>query len=163
MEFNARLLNASRVKASRNPEWEAHLTVADHVRYLRLVDELNYHKATCPEHFAISEEHRDLSGEHYLHATTALGFIAGVAPRIKVASQITILPLVSRIVQAKMWATLDSLSGGRAIMQAAVGWHEEEYGIWACPSTNGAVGWMNISRRSWSSGAATTRPSMARS
>jgi probable F420-dependent oxidoreductase len=133
LKFNARMLNASHVKALRTPEWETRLAVADHVCYLRLVDELGYHKATCPEHFVISEGHRDLSGEQYFHATTALAFIAGVAPRIKVASQITILPLLNPIVQAKMWATLDCLSGGRAIMQAAVGWHEEEYGMLGVP------------------------------
>jgi alkanesulfonate monooxygenase SsuD/methylene tetrahydromethanopterin reductase-like flavin-dependent oxidoreductase (luciferase family) len=52
---------------------------------------------------------------------------------VKLGSNITILPLQHPIVQAKLWATLDWLSGGRAVMMVGVGWMEEEYDMLGVP------------------------------
>jgi len=127
MRLNLHMLNGSQVAAMAPPDWEKGLTGADIERQLRLADELGFWKVTVPEHFGIPAAHIGLSGDHYAHPTTALGFCAGVTRSLKLASCITILPLQHPLVQAKLWATLDWLSGGRAEIVAAVGWLEAEY------------------------------------
>ena len=133
MKFNVGLLNSVHVKALRQPAWERDLTAADQARALRLADDLGYWKASVPEHLVIPNAHLELSGDHYPQATTALGFIAGIAPRMKLSSSVTILPLQHPIVHAKMWATLDWLSGGRAVMMVGVGWLEGEFDLLGVP------------------------------
>jgi probable F420-dependent oxidoreductase len=133
VKFNLSYLNGTQVPALGRPEWEKRLTPADQSRALKLADDLGFWKVNCPEHFVIGKEHRELSGDHHVQATTALAFAAGVAPRLKLSSFITILPLLNPIVQAKLWATLDWVSGGRAVMTVGVGWHEEEYDMLGVP------------------------------
>jgi len=127
MKFNVHMLNGAQTSAMGFPAWEFALGGADIERQLRLADELGFWKVTVPEHFAIPKAHIELSGDHYAHPTTSLGFCAGVTRSLKLASVITILPLQHPLVQAKMWATLDWLSGGRAEIVAAVGWLDAEY------------------------------------
>jgi probable F420-dependent oxidoreductase len=127
MKFTVALLNSAHVKALKVPEWHDTVTPEQHAKALRLADELGYSKVNVPEHFAIPKDHIELSGDHYPHAVTALAFIAGHTQRMRLSSGITILPLVHPIAQAKMWATLDWLSGGRAIMNVGVGWLADEF------------------------------------
>jgi probable F420-dependent oxidoreductase len=127
MKFNINFPNSNHVKAMYPPEWERALQPADQARGLRLAEELGFSKILMPEHFGIPASQVDLSGDHFPQTTTALGFVAGVTSRIKLSSYITILPLQHPLIHAKMWATLDWLSGGRAVMMAAVGWLKEEY------------------------------------
>lgn len=133
MKFNVSLLNSAHVKALEQPLWERKLTAADQARALRLADELGFWKANVCEHFAIPQEHFELSGDHYPQSTTALGFIAGLTTNLKLSSAITILPLLHPIVHAKMWATLDWLSAGRAVMMVGVGWLEAEFDLLGVP------------------------------
>jgi len=140
MRLNVHMLNGSRVAAMTPPAWEEGLTGADIERQLRLADQLGFWKVTVPEHFAIPAAHIELSGDHFAHPTTALGFCAGVTRSLKLASLITILPLQHPLIQAKQWATLDWLSGGRAEIVAAVGWLEAEYEMLGLPfSERGAI------------------------
>jgi hypothetical protein len=48
---------------------------------------------------------------------------------MRVGSNITLLALQNPIVQAKMWAVLDWVSGGRADINIGVGWLQEEFDI----------------------------------
>jgi len=140
MKLNVHMLNGCQVAAMGFPDWEAKLTGADIERQLRLADELGFWKVTVPEHFGIPAAHIELSGDHYANPTASLGFCAGVTRNLKLASWITILPLQHPLVQAKLWATLDWLSGGRTEIVAAVGWLEEEYEMLGLPfSERGAM------------------------
>jgi probable F420-dependent oxidoreductase len=129
MKFSVGLLNGVQVPALQAPLWERSLTPADQARALKLADELGFYKASASEHFVISKEHRALSGDHYPQTTTALAFMAGVTSRLKLTSAVTLVPLIHPIVQAKMWSTLDWLSGGRAILMAGVGWLKDEFDL----------------------------------
>lgn len=127
MKFNIGLLNSVHVKALRQPEWEHGLTPSQQARAVRHAEALGYWKVGVPEHFAIPADHIELSGDHYPQSTTALAWIAGFTATIRLASHITILPLQHPIVHAKMWSTLDWLSGGRAVLTAGVGWLDGEF------------------------------------
>ncbi len=68
-----------------------------------------------------------------LEPLVTLGFLAGVTERIRLGTWVMVLPHRNPIVTAKMWATLDVLSGGRMQMGAGVGWMEEEIRLLGAP------------------------------
>ena len=67
------------------------------------------------------------SDEPYLETMTLLGYLAACTERIKIGSTVVILPYRNPVVQAKMFASLDSLTGGRMICGIGVGWLEKEF------------------------------------
>jgi probable F420-dependent oxidoreductase len=129
MKFTTIILDTVRVKAINVPEWEMQATPFQRKEAMRVAEKLGFYKIACPEHFIIPNDHLDLTGAHYLHAATGLGFAAGVTEKMRLTSNITILPLQQPIQQAKMWASLDWLSGGRADLNVGVGWLKEEFDI----------------------------------
>ncbi|GIT02116.1 MAG: hypothetical protein CM1200mP27_07410 [Chloroflexota bacterium] len=60
---------------------------------------------------------------------TLLGFLAACTNRIKLGSTVVILPYRNPVVQAKMFASLDVLTGGPIICGVGVGWLEKEFEI----------------------------------
>jgi probable F420-dependent oxidoreductase len=69
-----------------------------------------------------------------------LSFVAAATTRIRLATGILILPQRNPVVLAKEVATLDALSGGRAILGVGVGWLKEEFDIIGVPfESRGAI------------------------
>jgi probable F420-dependent oxidoreductase len=64
---------------------------------------------------------------------TWLAYIAAVTKRIKLGTGVAILPLRNVVYTAKEMATLDQLSGGRAILGAGAGWMKEEFDVLGVP------------------------------
>lgn len=64
-----------------------------------------------------------------------LSFMAGISTTLKLATGIMILPQRHPAYVAKEWATLDRLSGGRAILGIGVGWLAEESEALGIPFT----------------------------
>src|SRR6202012_152582 len=118
--------NSMHVRALLQP-WEEQLGGEEIARAVKHADRMGFDKLTCAEHFIIPKAHRELTGYHFLHSTGALSFAAGVTRHLKLTSMVNLLPLQNPIVQAKAWATLDWLSGGRAEPLFGVGWLEAEY------------------------------------
>jgi probable F420-dependent oxidoreductase len=63
----------------------------------------------------------------WLDCLASLQFVAAVTERVKLGTTVLILGYRPAIQQAKAWATLDHLSGGRAILGVGVGWMKEEF------------------------------------
>jgi probable F420-dependent oxidoreductase len=113
--------------------WEHGLTGADIVRVAKVAEELGFTGVFLPEHFVTPNEHLDLSGNHYFHASTAQGFLMGATSTISVGSLLNVLPLQHPVITAKALATLDWFSGGRAFATLGVGWLKHEYDIIGVP------------------------------
>ena len=62
----------------------------------------------------------------FLEPLATLGFLAGATKRVHLGTWVMVLPHRNPIVTAKMWATLDVLSGGRMMAGVGIGWMEEE-------------------------------------
>jgi probable F420-dependent oxidoreductase len=94
-----------------------------------LADRLGFSRLTVGEHFLVPEGHVEISGAHYVHAPTALAYLAGHTSRIRLASNVSIVTLQHPIVHAKQWAVLDWMSGGRADLMVGAGWLKEEFDV----------------------------------
>lgn len=121
-----------RVKAMMQP-WEVSVTGADQTRMAKCADDWGYDMIAVPEHFAIPNDHVELSGPHYLQSTVAQAYLAGATQRIKLNSCITVLPLQHPIVLAKSLATADWMSSGRMMVTFGVGWLEREFDLLGVP------------------------------
>jgi probable F420-dependent oxidoreductase len=69
----------------------------------------------------------------FLEPIVALGFLAGVTKRVRLGTWVLVLPHRNPIVTAKMFASLDVLSGGRIMLGAGIGWMEEEITLLGAP------------------------------
>lgn len=121
-----------RLKASVQP-FESAVRGPDQLRMARRAESLGYDMIGVPEHFVVPLSHLELSGPHYFHGIAAMSAIAGATEKIRVNSCILILPLQHPAVTAKGLATLDWMSGGRAIATFGVGWDAEEFDILGVP------------------------------
>ncbi|OBF92005.1 LLM class F420-dependent oxidoreductase [Mycobacterium sp. 852002-51152_SCH6134967] len=121
-----------RLKAMMQP-WEASVTGADQTRMAKCADEWGYDMIAVPEHFAIPNDHVELSGPHYLQSTVAQAYLAGATQRIMLNSCITVLPLQHPIVLAKSLATADWMSSGRMMVTFGVGWLGREFDLLGVP------------------------------
>ena len=71
--------------------------------------------------------------EPFLETMTMLGYMAACSNTIRLGSTVIILPYRNPIVQAKMFSSLDVLSGGRMICGVGVGWLEKEFDTLGVP------------------------------
>lgn len=67
------------------------------------------------------------SGTEWLEWLTTAAFVAGVTERVGIGVGVCVLPLRQPILLAKQVATLDQLSGGRALLGLGAGWMAEEF------------------------------------
>lgn len=98
--------------------------------YLRRAEDLGFDSATCIDHVLTVPPYT--SGT-WLEPMVLLGALAAVTCRIKLGPMGITLPLRNPVYYAKEWATLDVLSGGRAIFGVGVGWHEKEFAVMNVP------------------------------
>ncbi len=132
MKFVFGIPHMTRLKALVAP-WEHTVTGPDQLRMARRAEALGYDMIAVPEHFVVPLSHVELSGPHYLHAIAGMSALAGATQTIRINSCILILPLQHPVVTAKGLATLDWMSGGRAIATFGVGWDAEEFAILGVP------------------------------
>ena len=83
-----------------------------------------------------------------------LGYVAGLTRRVRLGTTVLVLPLRNPVYAAKLIATLDALSGGRAVLGIGVGWLEEEFRALQAPpfAQRGAVTdeYVRLYRALWS-------------
>ena len=67
------------------------------------------------------------AGSPWLDCLASLQFVAAVTERVRLGTTVLIIGYRGALQQAKSWASLDHLSGGRAILGVGVGWMKEEF------------------------------------
>lgn len=65
----------------------------------------------------------------YLDALTALAWVAAQTRVVRLGTSVLVLPMRHPLPVAKAMATLDYLSGGRAVLAVGAGWFEEEFAL----------------------------------
>lgn len=113
----------------------------DIIRLAQRVEALGFESVWCGDHLVmptgkITQYPYTADGsfarpptEGFLEPFTLLAYVAGATQTIKLGMTVIILPYRNPIVQAKMLACLDILSGGRLICGVGVGWLEKEFQV----------------------------------
>lgn len=72
----------------------------------------------------------------FLEPLATLLFVAGCTERMRLGTTVMVAGYRPPVQTAKMWSTLDVLSGGRAILGIGIGWMKEEFEALGMPSDN---------------------------
>jgi probable F420-dependent oxidoreductase len=101
----------------------------------RYVEERGFDSFWAPEHThmpVVGHEHYPAGGDvawiyrSFYDPFTTLGAVAAVTERLLLGTSVILLPQRDAILTAKEVATVDVLSGGRAVVGAGAGWEREE-------------------------------------
>lgn len=136
-------------------DWGVHLPhlgkAADRenlLHFAQRVDELGFHSGWASDHIAWPREilssypyTSDGSfpappGTAWLDPISTLTFVAGCTENLKLGTTVLILGYRPPVQTAKMFASLDVLSGGRALLGVGVGWMKEEFDVLQMPYDN---------------------------
>ena len=110
-------------------------------RFARSVEELGFESVWTGDHIVLPTAETDQypytedgrftasPDDPQLDALMTLAYVASATRDIRIGTTVIIVPYRNPIVQAKMFATLDVLTGGRAICGVGVGWLEQEFDV----------------------------------
>jgi probable F420-dependent oxidoreductase len=96
-------------------------------RIAQAADRLGFYAITITDHPLVPLAWEANGGHHDWDPFTTLAFMAAHTQRIRLMTNIIVLPYRSPILTAKMLSTLDRLSGGRVIAGVAAGYLEGEF------------------------------------
>jgi probable F420-dependent oxidoreductase len=138
------------------------------IKFARRAEELGFESLWCGDHIVLPTAGTNQypytadgsfprsSDIGFLETMTVLAYVAAVTERIRLGSTVIILPYRNPIVQAKMFASLDVLSGGRAICGVGVGWLQKEFDTLGVPyAERGAMSdeYLQVFRLLWTADA----------
>lgn len=109
--------------------WEIDATVADLVAVSKAADRLGYHHLTASEHVAVPVDVEPRRGQRYWDLLSTLSYLAAITERIRLATNMVVLPYHHPLEVVKHYSTLDRLSGGRLILGVGVGSLKEEFAL----------------------------------
>jgi probable F420-dependent oxidoreductase len=96
-------------------------------RFARAAEQAGFSALAFTDHPAPSDKWIKAGGHDSFHMTTALGYCAAVTSTIRLMPYALVLPFRNPFLVAKEIATLDTISGGRVILAAAVGYLRSEF------------------------------------
>ena len=85
------------------------------------------------DHVIVDDGARSEPWRNVYDPLMTLAYVAGFTSRVMLGTSVLIMPYRNPIVTAKMVATLDRLSGGRAIAGIGAGWSQPEYDALGVP------------------------------
>lgn len=109
------------------------------VKTANWAEELGYHSIWLTDHVVLAEEVNSWypyrthgrwdypSDTKWTDPLLTLAWAGAAAPSLKLGTSVMVIPLRNPILLAKQLASLDFLTGGRAILGAGAGWMEEEF------------------------------------
>src|SRR5436309_9688096 len=97
-------------------------------------EELGFWGVTAPDHVVAPDEWaRAGGGEQWFDPFVLLSYLAAATSRIRLITHVIVLPYRSPFAVAKAVASLDQVSGGRAVFGAGSGYLKEEFEILGVP------------------------------
>ena len=107
--------------------WEGAAGPDEILTVARAADRLGFAWVTCSDHVAVPASHAASMGATWYEPATTLAFVAAATTRIRLLSHVLVLPYRHPLVAAKLFATLDRLSAGRAVIGAGSGHLKAEF------------------------------------
>jgi probable F420-dependent oxidoreductase len=114
-------------------DWERHAGPAELARVARAADGSGFLYVAVCDHVAIPRSMASTTGTWWQDCLTTLGWLAAHTERVALLSHIYVLAFRHPLVAAKGFATLDHLSGGRAIVGVGAGHVEAEFDALGVP------------------------------
>lgn len=108
--------------------WEASAGPAELARVARACDRAGFDNVSVCDHVAVPRHLADRMSTVWYDPVATLGWLAGITERVRLLSQVYVLPYRSPLQTAKSFATLDALSGGRVVLGVGAGHVEAEFG-----------------------------------
>ncbi|WP_431774799.1 TIGR03619 family F420-dependent LLM class oxidoreductase [Streptomyces cucumeris] len=107
--------------------WEAAAGPADLLALARAADRLGFAYLAVCDHVAIPRRLAGAMGTVWYDPVATLGALAAATERIRLLSHVAVAALRHPLLNAKQYATLDHLSGGRLILGVGAGHVREEF------------------------------------
>ena len=96
-------------------------------------EELGFDALFVNDHVIVDDSPRSVPWRSVYDPLMVLSYVAARTSRVMLGTSVLIMPYRNPIVTAKMVATLDQMSGGRAIAGIGSGWNEAEYAALGVP------------------------------
>ena len=96
-------------------------------------EDLGFDALFVNDHVIVDDSARSEPWRNVYDPLMVLSYVAAMTSSIRLGTSVLIMPYRNPIVTAKMIATLDQMSGGRAIAGVGAGWSEAEYGALSVP------------------------------
>ncbi len=90
-------------------------------------EEMGFDALFVNDHVIVDDSARSESWRNVYDPLMVLAYVAARTSRVMLGTSVLIMPYRNPVVTAKMIATLDQMSGGRAIVGVGSGWNEAEY------------------------------------
>lgn len=113
--------------------WEATAGVAELVQVTQACDAAGFDYVAVCDHIAVPPAQAEAMSTEWWDTIATLSYLAAVTERVRLLSHVYVLPYRHPLVAAKAWATLDALSGGRAILGVGAGHVEGEFDALGVP------------------------------
>jgi probable F420-dependent oxidoreductase len=113
--------------------WEHDAGAAEIVQVAQAADAAGFLYVAVCDHVAIPRAQAEAMSTSWWDTIATLSYLAAVTERIGLLSHVYVLPYRHPLVAAKAWATLDALSGGRAILGVGAGHVEGEFAALGVP------------------------------
>lgn len=112
---------------ARTQAWERQAGPDEILAVARAADRLGFAWVSCSDHVAVPAAYAASMGATWYEPATTLAFVAAATQRVRLLSHVLVLPYRHPLVAAKLFATLDRLSGGRAIIGTGSGHLKPEF------------------------------------
>ena len=107
--------------------WEPEAGPAELVQVAQACEAAGFDYVAVCDHVAIPADKAEAMSTTWWDTVATLSYLAAVTERVRLLSHVYVLPYRHPLVAAKAWATLDRLSGGRAILGVGTGHVEGEF------------------------------------
>jgi probable F420-dependent oxidoreductase len=107
--------------------WEPEAGVDELVQVARACEQAAFDYVAVCDHVAIPADKAPAMSTTWWDTVATLSYLAAVTERVRLLSHVYVLPYRHPLVVAKAWATLDRLSGGRAVLGVGTGHVEGEF------------------------------------
>ena len=113
--------------------WEPAAGVAELVQVTQACEAAGFEYVAVCDHVAVPAAQAEAMSTSWWDTVATLSYLAAVTDRVRLLSHVYVLPYRHPLAVAKAWATLDALSGGRAILGVGAGHVEGEFAALEVP------------------------------
>jgi probable F420-dependent oxidoreductase len=107
--------------------WEHQAGAPELVQVARACESAGFDYVAVCDHVAIPRSQASAMSTDWWDTIATLSYLAAVTDHVRLLSHVFVLPYRHPLLVAKAWATLDALSGGRAILGVGAGHVEGEF------------------------------------